>query len=316
MEPEFQTKLVNALLDQQRKELRWKKVRFFLLGGFFALIILAYVAAIGAAMGPGAKPDNDYVALVRINGAIGPNEKASARFVIPALIEAFNDKQAKGVVVVINSPGGTPVQSSLIRDRIIKLREEFPDKKVVVVAEDMLTSGAYMIATGVDTIYVNRSTLTGSIGVIIRSFGFVELADKLGVERRVYTAGENKNSMDPFTPVDEQDKEKLKATLTQVHQHFIDAVMESRGDKLKESPDELFTGEFWTGEQAVELGLVDGISDLASVIRDDFDVKHIVEYGEEKALLARLTKLLGSSMADAVWQKMESSTHQDSVMWH
>lgn len=302
----FNRNLVDALLKQQRKELRWKIIRFFLLLGISLLFIGAYIQAIHGMMQDDiAQNGEGYVALVRINGAIGPDEQASAKNVNPALVRAFQDKQAKGVVISINSPGGTPVQSAMIRDRIQQLRQEFPEKRVVVVGEDMLTSGAYMIATGSDEIYVNRSTLTGSIGVVIRGFGFKEAADKLGVERRVYTAGNNKNRLDPFEPVSEADMVKVEGLLTKVHRHFIDYVKEARGSKLKGDDESLFSGDFWTGEEAFSLGLVDGLKDLSTVLREEFDVKQVKDYTADKNFLEKFASELGASVA-APFQFKES----------
>lgn len=302
----FNRNLVDALLKQQRKELRWKIIRFFLLLGISLLFIGAYIQAIHGMMQDDIVQNGEgYVALVRINGAIGPDEQASAKNVNPALVRAFQDKQAKGVVISINSPGGTPVQSAMIRDRIQQLRQEFPEKRVVVVGEDMLTSGAYMIATGSDEIYVNRSTLTGSIGVVIRGFGFKEAADKLGVERRVYTAGNNKNRLDPFEPVSEADMVKVEGLLTKVHRHFIDYVKEARGSKLKGDDESLFSGDFWTGEEAFSLGLVDGLKDLSTVLREEFDVKQVKDYTADKNFLEKFASELGASVA-APFQFKES----------
>lgn len=288
--------LVQALLQQQRRELRWKKWRFFLLLSMTVLVIILY-ALVVSNLSNSAPPDGEsYVALVRIDGEIGPDKDASALQINPLLTKAFEDSQAKGVIVLINSPGGTPVQASLIRDRMLQLRAQYPKTKLVVVAEDMLTSGAYLIATGSERIYVNRSTLTGSIGVIMRGFGFVDAAKKLGIERRVYTAGSNKNRLDPFVEAEPEDLQKIRELLGKVHRHFIESVEQGRGQRLKGDKQLLFSGDFWTGEEAVELGLVDGIQDLTTTLKQDFAVKSVREYQPKRSALEQFGRMLGTEL--------------------
>lgn len=271
---------INRLIDLQKNELRGKNLRFYAWIGFAVLAVAAYVAMgfLTYSVVTPNKPDGDYIALVRVDGVIAADEKSSANKINPALVRAFKDKKAKGVVLLVNSPGGSPVQASLIHDRLIRLRSEYPDKKVVTVAEDSMTSGAYLIATGTPAIYVNRSTVAGSIGVITQGFGFDRLIHRFDVERRVYTAGEHKNRMDQFGPVSRDDEKKMRELLGDIHQHFIDSVLETRKDKLKGKPQVLFSGDFWTGQQAVELGLADGIADLALVMKKTFGVEHFQDY--------------------------------------
>lgn len=264
----------------QKKELRWKNIRtaaWLTLGalsiGIYVLISMLFYSSVHD--GP---PSEDYVSLLRIDGMIASDQKVSAQRINPALVRAFRDNKSKGVVLLINSPGGSPVQASLIRDRLMELRKEFPDKKVVTVAEDALASGAYMIATGTQEIYVNRSTIAGSIGVIMSGFGFDGIIGRFGIERRIYTSGENKSRLDSFKPVSKEDIGKIQGVLADVHRHFIDAVVEARKDKLRGDQKLLFSGDFWTGERAVELGLADGMSDLPTVLRTVFDVEHTRDY--------------------------------------
>lgn len=244
---------------------------------------------------------SEHVAVVRLHGTIGPDAAISARKANRAITEAFKDKQAKGVLLLINSPGGTPVQSSLIHDQILRLRKKHPKTKVVVVGEDMLTSGAYFIASAADKIYVNRSTIVGSIGVIMRSFGFTDLMDKLGVERRVLTAGKHKSQLDPFSPLTPEMKEKTAHVLNTVHQHFIEAVREGRGARLKETP-ELFSGDYWVGQEALDLGLVDGFGSLESVLEEEFKTTRFREYEAPKSLLEMVTQSSVKAVFDYVTQ--------------
>ncbi|BAU49589.1 peptidase S49 [Sulfurifustis variabilis] len=219
----------------QKKELRWKNIRtaawltFGALSiGLYVLISMLFYSSVHD--GP---PSEDYVSLLRIDGMIAADQKISAQRINPALVRAFRDTKSKGVVLLVNSPGGSPVQASLIRDRLMELRREFPDKKVVTVAEDALASGAYMIATGTQEIYVNRSTIAGSIGVIMSGFGLDGAIGRFGIERRIYTSGENKSRLDSFKPVSKDDVGKIQGVLADVHRHFIDAVLEARKDKLR-----------------------------------------------------------------------------------
>lgn len=290
------TVLVDELLHERRRDRRFKYIR---------LVVIAALVTIGVALNyqtrialTGTTPTEDYAAVVRLNGTIMPDGEASANHINPALVAAFEDSKAEGVVLVVNSPGGTPVQSALIHDRIVALRKEHPNKKFVVVAEDMLTSGAYFVSVAADTIYANRSTVTGSIGVIMQSFGFNGLMDHLGVERRVLTAGTRKSQMDPFLPLTETDIEKAEDLLSHMHNHFIETVQAGRGDRLKASPEALFTGDYWTGDKALELGLIDGLSDLPDVLRSEFGVTKIKDYTPSGSLFSRIGKSLSRAMAE------------------
>lgn len=291
-------KRMNRLQEQgfeiQQRELRWRNIRFagwFLLGlagvGIYALFTMLFYSV--ANDGP---PTEDYASLVRLDGVIASDQKISAQRINPALMRAFRDKKSKGVVLLINSPGGSPVQASLIRERLLSLRREYPRKKVVTVAEDMLTSGAYLIATGTESIYVNRSTIAGSIGVIMTGFGFDNILHRVGVERRLFTAGEHKAFLDPYTPVRKDDIVRARAILDDTHRQFIDAVLESRGSRLKGNRKTLFSGDFWTGEKAQALGLVDGIGDLSSVLKAVFHVEYTRDYTPVPNLFERLQERL------------------------
>jgi protease-4 len=300
----LQSEVISALLKDKKSERLWKNLRLFSVLG----LVAAYT--VGAILGvPSMKSEDSpvdsfgkpvpYTSVVRITGEISAGGDASAERLNPLLTKAFADQNAKGVVLVINSPGGTPVQAALIHDRIVQLKAEHK-KKVVVVAEDMLTSGAYMIAVSADKIVVNRSTLTGSIGVITHGFGFTGLMEKVGIERRTMQAGASKNRMDPYGPLLEADKAKMSETLNAIHQHFIDIVKNGRKGKLKGTDEDLFAGDYWTGNQAVALGLADEVSDLPTLLQKDFGVKKMREYSNPRPIWERLTRTVTSQVLSAV----------------
>lgn len=296
---ELQREVITALLKDKKSERLWKNLRLFSVLGLG--ILYGYWA-----FGTSTLQDEDaptdplgqpvpYASVIRINGEIGAGNEASAESLNPLMSKAFSDPETKGVVLIINSPGGTPVQAALIHDRLVQLKAEHK-KKVVVVAEDMLTSGAYMVAVGADKIIVNRSTLAGSVGVITHGFGFSGLMEKLGVERRTLQAGANKNRMDPYGPAVEEDKVKMQETLSAIHQHFIDIVKDGRKGKLKASDEELFTGDYWTGDQAVKLGLVDEVSDLPTTLKKEFGATKMREYANPRPIWERLTRTVTSEV--------------------
>jgi protease IV len=264
--------------ERRLKLFRWSLVALGILVSFSVMFQLQQQAG-GNSVAP---LTGKYVAAVRIKGTIGGD---GAQKYNPMLVSAFEDKHAEGVVLIVNSPGGAAVQSALIHDRLKELKMEHPDKKVIVVAEDLLASGAYMVAVAADKIYVNPSTITGSIGVISRGFGFEGLIDKIGVDRRVIHSGNNKNRLDPFSPQRKEDILKMQDLLSRTHVHFANMVKEGRGDKLKGPEDQLFSGDFWTGEEALEMGLVDGMGGLAKVLKDEFGAKKIKEYGTKRSVL-------------------------------
>lgn len=296
------TRLVMDQLQTERK--RDRRATYFK----FSVIGLLGLAYVGAALVGMSRaddtPSQPYAALVRVSGEIMPGKEASAQAVNPLLERAFADKNAKGVVLLINSPGGTPVQSALIHDRIQELKKKH-DKKVVAVGEDMMTSGAYMIAVAADEIVANRSTITGSIGVVSRGFGFTGLMDKLGVERRVMTAGEAKNLLDPFGPQTDQDKAKQAQLLEAIHNHFKDTVKAGRGDRLKDDTPGLFSGTVWTGDTAVNAGLVDKLGDAKSAAKDMFGADKLYEYATPKSLVENLMGGLGVKVAQELKPRVE-----------
>ncbi len=296
---EANEKIHDEYNNQRKKELKWKKWKFFLLATFIFAGGALYVQAFITAFGGAAPRLDDYAAVVKIDGPIVPGARNSAEKVNSSLDQAFNDDKAKGIVLLVNSPGGSPVQAALIADHIKRLRKEHPDKVIVTVAEDVLASGAYMAAMGTDEIYAHRSTIAGSIGVVAEGFGFPELLDKVGLERRVLTAGKYKRRLDPYLKVQPEDVEVTKKRLKKIHNQFIAMVKASRGDKLKADDATLFTGDVWTGEEALALGLIDGISDVDAVIRDKFDVKYYYDKSQPPSFVDQLVGAIKTQVS--VW---------------
>lgn len=302
-------KAVLAGVQEQRRARRWgiffKLLTFLYLFGallmFSPLFDLQKTAARGEA----------HTALVEVRGMIADNEAASADNIVGSLRAAFEDPKTKGVVLRINSPGGSPVQSGYIYDEIRRLRGEHPDTKVYAVITDLGASGAYYIASAADEIYADKASLVGSIGVTAASFGFVDLMGKLGVERRVYTSGEHKAFLDPFQPQKDDETRFWQGVLDTTHRQFIESVKKGRGDRLKvDGHPELFSGLVWSGEQALELGLVDKLGSTSYVAREVIGAKEIVDYTKQDTPFDRFAKRLGASMAEqlAMWMGFQGSS--------
>jgi protease-4 len=298
-EPSWERQLVEKLLlgnvTEQRRARRWrvffKGLLFVYLFAVLALWAVEYLPTASLRAG-------GHAAVVEIDGLISSETDASAENVVEALRNAFKDKGTKGVILRINSPGGSPVQSAIINDEIRRLRDKHKKVPVYAVIEDLGASGGYFVAVAADKIYVNRSSVVGSIGVLMNGFGFVETLDKLGVERRLMTAGEHKGLFDPFSPVGEFDREHLKRVLDELHQNFITAVKAGRGNRLKDDP-AVFSGLFWTGEESVALGLADGFGDLGYVARDVVGVETTVDFTKKEDVWERLAARVGTGAAQA-----------------
>jgi protease-4 len=283
-------KLAFAALREQRARRRW--------GIFFKLAMLALVVfAIWVAFdfsGTDMESVGSHTALVEIDGTIEAGGAGAAEAVIPALDKAYADSGSVGVILRINSPGGSPVQAGMINDEITRLRKAYPQKPLYVVVEEMCASGGYYIAAAADKIYVNKASIVGSIGVLMDGFGFTGLMDKLGVERRLLTAGENKGFLDPFSPQSPRQKDYAQVMLNEIHQQFIQVVRSGRGKRLKETPD-TFSGLFWSGSKAVEMGLADGFGTVDSVARDVLKAEDIVDYTQHEGLPERVLKKFGAA---------------------
>lgn len=288
-------RLAFSALQEQRSRRRW--------GIFFKLLGFAYLTGLLVILA-GWGPEDEarqlrHTALVDLKGVIAPESDASAEKVISALQDAFKDDKTAGVILRVNSPGGSPVQSGIIYDEIRRLRGRYPEKPLHVVVEDVCASGGYFVAAAADKIYVNRASIVGSIGVLMDGFGFTAAMDKLGVERRLLTAGENKGFLDPFSPQDSRHREHAQVLLDDIHKQFIDVVRKGRGDRLKEIP-EMFTGLMWTGQRSVELGLADGFGTVDSVAREVIKVEPVVDYTVKSSLTDRLARRFGAGASEAL----------------
>ncbi|MET0210263.1 MAG: S49 family peptidase [Burkholderiaceae bacterium] len=289
-------------LRDRRSERRWRTFFRLIWVTIFILIVWSMVSQrhhAGAAAGP-------HTALVEIRGEIAADTEASAELIISALKGAFEDQTASAVVLRINSPGGSPVQAGIVNDEIRRLKA-LHGKKVYAVVEEICASGAYYIAASADEIYVDKASIVGSIGVLMDGFGFTGLMQKVGVERRLMTAGENKGMLDPFSPVSEKQQAYAQAMLDQIHQQFIKVVREGRGKRLKETP-EMFSGLFWNGEQAVQMGLADGMGNLDYVAREVIKAEDVVDYTPRDNVAERIAKRFGASMGEGAVKTLRSMT--------
>ena len=283
-------KLARDLLEDRRRERRWRS--FFRLSWLLVFVVLAL--SLFTARNPSAAPTGPHTALIEVRGEIAAGAEASAENLLPGLKSAFEDDQALAVVLRFNSPGGSPVQAGIINDEIRRLKA-LHHKKVYAVVEESCASGAYYIAVAADEIYADKASVVGSIGVLMDSFGATGLMEKLGVERRLLTAGENKGIGDPFSPLSDKQRGYIQATLDQIHQQFIAVVKQGRGKRLKETP-EMFSGLFWNGEQALDLGLVDHLGSLDFVAREVVKAEEVVDYTPKENVAERLAKRFGAAM--------------------
>lgn len=288
-------KIAFSTLQEQKAKRRW--------GIFFKLAGLGYlVAVLFLVVDWGASEklvDGKHTALIYLRGTIEPNGEASAEKINGALQSAFEDKGTAGVILRINSPGGSPVQSGIVYDEIRRLRAKHAEVPLYVVVEDLCASGGYYIAAAADKIFVDKASIVGSIGVLMDGFGFTGTMDKMGVERRLLTAGENKGFLDPFSPQDAKQKEHAKVLLGEIHQQFIEVVRQGRGKRLKETP-EMFSGLMWTGSQSIQLGLADGYGTVDSVARDVIKAEKILDYSVKENIAERFAKRLGADMAQSL----------------
>ena len=278
------------LMRHQRAERQWRV--FFRLAWLGLALVVLWLTLVGRG-GPSA-PSTPHTALVEVRGEIAAGNEASAELLIGALRSAFEDGGAQAVVLRINSPGGSPVQSGIVHDEIKRLKAKH-NKKVYAVVEEVCASGAYYIAVAADEIYVDKASIVGSIGVLMDGFGFTGLMDKLGVERRLLTSGENKAMLDPFSPTNPKQAALAKAMIEQIHRQFIAVVKEGRGARLKETP-ETFSGLFWNGEEAVKLGLADATGSLDFVAREVIKAEDIIDYTPRENVAERLAKRFGASV--------------------
>jgi len=289
-------RLLFATLREQRRARRWT-IFFRLLT--FAWVLFALVLASGWYARDARVSTGPHTALVELRGVIAAEGDASADEIVEALQAAFRDANTAAVVLRVNSPGGSPVQAGIIHDEIRRLRAEHPDTPLYAVVEDVCASGGYYVAAAADRIFVDKASLVGSIGVLIEGFGFVGAMDKLGIERRLLTAGENKGFLDPFSPLPEEQREHAQRMLGEIHRQFVDVVRRGRGERLKETP-QMFSGLVWTGERSVELGLAGALGSLESVARDVVQAERVVDFSPRRNLLERLTRRIGTAAGEAI----------------
>lgn len=294
-------KLAFAMVEEQKAARRWRS--------FWRLVLLLLVGAavwLGVAQAPSSTPTSQpHTALIDIKGEIGAEGDASAGNIIDSLRAAFDDAGALAVVLAIDSPGGSPVQAGLINDEIVRLKG-LHKKPVYAVVGDTCASAAYYIAASADEIYVDKASIVGSIGVLMDGFGFTGLMEKVGVERRLLTAGSNKGFLDPFSPQTDKQREHALNMLNEIHQQFITVVKNGRGDRLKETPD-MFSGLFWSGAQSIKMGLADGLGSVDYVARDIVKAEEIVDYTRRENVAERLAKRFGAAFAQATVKALLSS---------
>ena len=292
-------KLAFSSLQEQKARRRWKT--FVSLAWLSFFVVLLWLAM--GRSGKTADVSMAHTAVVEIKGEIMSGGEASADLIVGAMRSAFEDEGAKAVVLLVNSPGGSPVQAGIINDEINRLKAKHK-KPVYAVVEETCASAAYYIAAAADQIYVDKASIVGSIGVLMDGFGFTGVMDKVGVERRLMTAGENKGFLDPFSPQTEKQRAFAQTMLDQIHKQFIDAVKAGRGKRLKETP-EMFSGLFWSGQQAIELGLADRLGNLDYVAREVVKAEEIVDYTRRDNVAERLVKRFGASIGDSATKSLK-----------
>jgi len=293
--------LARELLQERRAERRWRV--FFRLA--WLGLVLAIVWLLMPDRGHHSSPTGPHTALVELRGEIASDSEASAEQLLAGLRNAFEDKGALAVVLRINSPGGSPVQAGIINDEIRRLKA-LHQKKVYAVVEEVCASGAYYVAVAADEIYVDKASIVGSIGVLMDGFGFTGLMDKLGVERRLITAGSNKGMLDPFTAQDPKQRAFAQAMIDQVHQQFIAVVREGRGNRLKVTAD-TFSGLFWNGEEAIKLGLADKLGNLDFVAREVVKAEEVIDYTPHENVAEKLAKRFGAALGEGAMRAMAGS---------
>lgn len=294
-------KLMFATLQEQRAARRWRTFTRLAWLAFFVFLLWTLMHR-GA---PSTDKTTPHTAVIEIKGEIAPEGDASAEAVVASMRTAFEDGGAQAVVLLINSPGGSPVQAGIINDEIKRLKSKYK-KPVYAVVEESCASAAYYVAAATDRIFVDKASIVGSIGVLMDGFGFTGLMDKLGVERRLMTAGENKGFLDPFSPQTEKHRVFAQSMLDQVHRQFIDAVKAGRGKRLKETP-ELFSGLFWTGQQAIELGLADQLGNLDFVAREVVKAEEVVDYTRHENVAERLAKKFGAAVGEGAMHALKTA---------
>ena len=296
---------LNSATVEARRKRRWG-IFFKLLFGFFCLLFLVIFIGLKSLSSSDLYLDSNgnvvdrYSAVIDVKGVIADNSEASASRIIKGLQRAYQDPKVAGIILRINSGGGSPVQSGYVYDEIQRLQQLYPEKKVIAVIEDIGASGAYYIAAASDEIYADKASLVGSIGVTAAGFGFTQLIDKVGIERRLYTSGEYKAFLDPFSPQNAVETEFWQGVLDGVHQQFIKAVEAGRGDRLQRNYPNLYSGLIWNGEQALSIGLIDGLASPQSIAREKFAAPFMVDFTEKEDPFVKLMQAMGMGIATGV----------------
>ncbi|MBE7459754.1 MAG: S49 family peptidase [Zoogloeaceae bacterium] len=304
-DPAWERKIIEKLaldaLAEQRCRRRWGI--FFRILGFSYLTVLVVILGDWGGTADRLGDGKKHTALVQLTGVIKPTGEASAEKIVEALQAAFKDGGTQGVILRINSPGGSPVQSGIINDEIRRLRAKYPNVPLYAVVEDICASGGYYVAAAADKIFVDKASIVGSIGVLMDGFGFTGTMDKLGVERRLLTAGDNKGFLDPFSPQDIKQKQHAQILLDDIHKQFIEVVRKGRGKRLKESP-ELFSGLMWTGDMSIQLGLADALGSVEYVAREVIKAEEIRDYTLRASLTDRLARQFGTEIAEGIMNSL------------
>jgi protease IV len=301
MERDLVNRIAWESISEQRRARRWGIFFKLFFAIYLVLFTLVYIPINWSATAiVGVK----HSALVDIEGVIAADLEANADYIVSGLRAAFEDKNTAGVILRINSPGGSPVQAGYVYDEIVRLRNLYPDIPLYAVISDICASGGYYIASAADKIYANKASVIGSIGVIMSGFGFVDAIEKLGVERRLMHAGENKGFLDPFSPLKNDEVEHIESLLEQVYQQFIDVVKKGRGDRLK-NDEKIFSGLIWTGEQSLDLGLVDALGSAGFVAREVIGAEEIVDYTLRDTFIDRFAKQIGASITNSLYMKFK-----------
>ena len=297
--------IIKETFAEQKKARRWGII-FKSLTFIYLLVVLGLT--INFLYGGDSSADQSHTAMVRVNGVIAADQEANANSIVTGLRAAFKNENSKAVMLVINSPGGSPVQAGYVYDEIKRLRGLHPDKKLYAVIAELGASGGYYMAVAADEIYADKASLVGSIGVTASSFGFVDLMQKVGVERRHFTSGEHKAFLDPFSPEKEEESEFWQQVLDVTHQQFIHVVQEGRGERISEAEknEKLYSGLIWNGEQALELGIIDGLGSPGYVAREIIGVEDIVDYSLQKSEMTKLIEKLGISIGSGLASQLST----------
>jgi len=305
------SEVAREMLREQRRSRRWGIFFKLLLAAYLLFFLIAYLANHWQIEASGLGVGSKHTAVVDIDGVLANNAQASADNIIDGLRAAFKDKNTAGVLLRINSPGGSPVVAGYVNDEIYRLRKKYPHKPVYAVIQDICASGCYYIASAADKIYADKASVVGSIGVIMSGFGFTDAINKLGIQRRVLHAGKHKDFMDPFKPLNNEEVTRVNTMLDNVFQQFKDVVKKGRGKRLKMADsDKIFSGLIWTGEEAQKLGMIDGLGSDRYVARKVIGASHMVNYTHRESYLDRFARRIGSTLANRLYSDMKMNLVQ------